>query len=259
MKADVIIQARTGSTRLHGKVLIEILGKPVLEYVIERVSKAKNVENVVIATSLKSEDQKIMRLAEKSGVKAFRGSEEDVLDRFYQAAKFFKMQHIVRVTADCPLMDAQVIDRVISQYFESGSDYCSNTLERSFPDGEDVEVFSFESLTCAWKEARLLSEREHVTPYITKNSDRFKLSNVKNEDDLSDKRWCLDREEDLEFIETVIESLYPGNRDFRMNDILAFLRSNPEVERINSNIKQNEGYRKSLEEDKALNMERMDG
>jgi spore coat polysaccharide biosynthesis protein SpsF (cytidylyltransferase family) len=252
MKASAIIQARFGASRLPGKVLLEILGKTILEYVIERVKKAKYIENVIVATSVNKEDLKIADLADRLKVKVYRGSEEDVLDRFYQAAKVYKIEHIVRITADCPLIDPDIIDRAVNLYFESGSDYCSNTLDETFPDGEDVEVFSVSALNRAWKEAYLLSEREHVTPYIKKHSEKFKLVSFRNEENLSDKRWTLDEERDFKFIKTVLEALYPVNPDFHMGEILDIVKRNPRLEDINRSIIRNEGYLKSLARDKLI-------
>lgn len=252
MKTKAIIQARVASVRLPGKVLIKILDKTILEYVIERVKRAKQIDDVIVATTEKEEDIQIVHLANMLNAHAYRGSEEDVLDRFYRAATLFGAEHIVRVTADCPLIDPRIIDEVIGRYFDSGADYCSNVLEETFPDGEDVEVFSFDALRHAWGNANLMSEREHITPYIKKNPGIFKLANVKNNLDLSDKRWALDRKEDLEFIRTVIESLYPVNPNFGIDDILNFLEYNPDLENINKGIARNEGYLKSLREDKPI-------
>jgi len=254
MKTDnvlAIIQARYGSTRLPGKVLLNVLGKSILEYVIERVKKAKNIKDVIVATTTSKKDLQIVNLVERIGVAVYRGSEKDVLDRYYQAAKLFKAKHIVRITADCPLIDHQIIDDVINYYFELGADYCTNGFasEETFPDGEDVEVFSFAALNDAWQNAKLLSEREHVTPYIIKHPRRFKLVGFKNKVDLSDKRWTLDEKKDFEFIKVVLQSLYPVNPDFKMDDILEFLQRNPYLEEINKGIVRNEGYLKSLRED----------
>ncbi len=236
MKAKIIIQARFGSTRLPGKVLLKIMDKTMLEYLIERVKKSKNIEDIIVASSTKKENLQIINLAHKLKVNTFCGSEDDVLDRFYQAAKTFKAKHIVRITADCPLMDSQVIDDVVSYYFKTGADYCSHVLERTFPVGEDVEVFSFKTLEYAWKNANLAFEREHVTPYIRKHSEIFKLKNFKNAVNLSTKRWTLDREEDFKFIKAVLEALYPINPDFRMENVLKLLERNPHLEDINKHI-----------------------
>lgn len=249
MKTKAIIQARTGSTRLPRKVLLTIMGKPVLEYVVERARGAKTLDDVIIATTVDTDDSPIADIARKLGVDVYRGSENDVLDRFYQAARTFNLSHIVRITADCPLIDPGIIDAVVNYYRKCKADYCSNALEPTFPDGEDVEVFSFNALSAAWQNARLQSEREHVTPYIKKHPERFKLISFKNNFDLSAKRWTLDEKKDFQFIKSVLESLYPKSPMFTMDDVLAFVRKHPEMERLNSGIQRNEGYQKSLKED----------
>lgn len=233
MKANVIIQARTGSTRLPGKVLRTILDKTVLEHLVVRLKAAKMIDNIIIATTDAEEDREIVTIAGKIGVKGYRGSVNDVLDRYYQAALAFGLKDIVRITADCPLMDPSVVDKGIECYFSSSADYASNVLERTFPDGEDVEVLSMNALRRAWKEAKLLPEREHVTLYIRKHPEKFKLTNFKNNINIADKRWTLDREEDFVFIKKVYEALYPGNKYFGMNDIMKFLENNPGTDEIN--------------------------
>jgi len=252
MKVTAIIQARLGSTRLPGKVLIEILDRPIIEHVVTRVQKAKNIERIILATTSRAEDGRLEELANGLGIQAYRGSEEDVLDRYYQAAKKFNVKHIARISADCPLIDPKVIDDVIRRYFELKVDYCSNTLNDTFPDGEDVEVFSLDALTNAWKNAHLSSEREHVTPYIKKNSSIFKLESFRYKIDLSAKRWTLDRKEDLELIKGIFEALYPVNPNFGMDDILKFLQDNPHLESANKDIVRNEGYLRSLKEDRKI-------
>ncbi|MDD5292054.1 MAG: hypothetical protein PHY46_02580, partial [Candidatus Omnitrophica bacterium] len=153
---------------------------------------------------------------------------------------------------DCPLIDPGIIDKVVNEYFRTKADYCSNVLNVSFPDGQDVEVFSFKALEDSWQNAKLLSEREHVVPYIKKHPQKFKLVNFKNEIDLSAKRWTLDEKKDFEFIEIILKALYPVNPKFKMEDVLEFLKNNPEVEKINQGINRNEGYQKSLREDKVI-------
>ena len=252
MKAKAIVQARFGSSRLPGKVLLKIMGKSILEYVIERVGKASKIDAVIIATTLNKDDWNIVKLADRLKLDVYRGSENDVLDRYYQAAKIFKVKHIVRITADSPLIDCEVIDNVIGCYFKTNADYCSNTLVETFPDGQDVEVFRFDTLKLAWNESRLLSEREHVTPYIKKHPEKFKLVNFKCKEDLSSKRWTLDEKNDFDFIKAILESLYPINPYFNMNDVLNFLQNNPGLEDINKNIIRNEGYLKSLKKDRIV-------
>ncbi len=252
MDTQAIIQARMGSTRLPDKVLMKLADKTVLEHVIERVSRSELVQGIVVATTVKKRDLEIARLCAMKGISIFCGSEDDVLDRFYQAAKQFRIKNIIRITADCPLIDPQVIDRAVKLYFDTGADYVSNTLEETFPDGLDVEVFSFDALEAAWKDARLMSEREHVTPYIRKNSGRFSTASMKHTVDLSGKRWTLDTQEDLEFLKIIFENIYYKRPDFNMTDILAFIEKYPEIERINSEALRNEGYLKSLAQDTAM-------
>lgn len=248
MKASAIIQARIGSTRLPGKVLLRIAGKAVLEHVVERARKATSIKEVVVATTVNSEDTPIAELAGRMGAGVYRGSENDVLDRYYQAAKLFKVKHIVRITADCPLIDPRIIDDVVNLYFNSRADYCSNTLIETFPDGEDVEVFGLDALNDSWKNAKLLSEREHVTPYIKKHTGMFRIETLKNAVNLSGKRWTLDEREDFEFIKMVLGQLYPANPDYSMEDVLKFLAKHPDIEKINGRIARNEGYLKPINE-----------
>ena len=250
-KVLAIIQARVGSTRLPGKVLNEIKGKTVLEHVIDRVQAAKLVNEVIVATTINKEDLAIVKLCAELGIRVFCGSENDVLDRFYQSARLYEGQNIVRITADCPLMDPAIIDQVIDRHLAEHADYTSNTLQETFPDGEDVEIMTFTALQQAWQEASLTSEREHVTPYIRKNSTLFKLASVVNAENLSDKRWTLDNKEDYEFINKIYLHFKEVKYLFGMEDVLALIRENPHYERINCHIGRNEGYKKSLLEDQA--------
>jgi len=213
-----------GPTRLPGKVLLEVAGKTILEHVVERVGRAGRVNKVIVATSDKERDSRVAGVAGRSGAEVYRGSEEDVLDRFYKAAGSFGLEHIVRITADCPLIDPLVIDRAGERYFESGADYCSNTIERTFPDGEDVEVFNFAALRNAWENASSPHEREHVTPYMRNNKDKFRIVQLKDGMDNSKERWTLDTKDDFDFIRSVFEALYPAVPGFGMDDVFEFLR-----------------------------------
>ncbi len=245
-KTIAIIQARIGATRLPGKVLLKLAGKSVLEHVILRVKKAGSISDVVVATSVKKDNEAIVEFCGKLGVRTFSGSEEDVLDRFYQAALLLKPEHMVRITADCPMIDPDIIDEIVSKHIEKGCDYTSNTIKPTYPDGEDVEVFKMSALEMAWKNAKLPSEREHVTPYIRNNPKLFRAVNVSYKTDLSGKRWTLDEERDYRFLSGVFEGLYGTNHFFGMEEVLKFLEKNPELEGINSSIMRNEGYLKSL-------------
>lgn len=239
MKTVAIIQARMGSTRLPGKVLKKVLGKPLLEYQLERVKKSRLIDEIVVATTVKEQDQPIVDFCMEKGVSCYRGSEEDVLARYYEAAKEYEAEIVVRLTSDCPVIDPGVIDRVIQAFLEDEeADYVSNTLERTFPRGMDTEVFSFQALEQAFQSARMQSEREHVTPYIWKNSDRFSIKSVFHRDDLSIHRWTVDTPEDFELIKKMIEHLYRVQRDFSMEDMLQLLDQHPQWKEINAHIEQ---------------------
>lgn len=239
MKTVAIIQARMGSTRLPGKVLKKVLGKPLLEYQLERVKKSRLIDEIVVATTVKEQDQPIVDFCMEKGVSCYRGSEEDVLARYYEAAKAYEADIVVRLTSDCPVIDPGVIDRVIQAFLEDEeADYVSNTLERTFPRGMDTEVFSFQALEQAFQSARMQSEREHVTPYIWKNSDRFSIKSVFHRDDLSIHRWTVDTPEDFELIKKMIEHLYQVQRDFSMEDMLQLLDQHPQWKEINAHIEQ---------------------
>lgn len=252
-----IIQARMGSTRLPGKMLLPIIdNKGALELMLERVQRAKTLDKIAVATTTSPGDDRLVDLCMRLGCEYFRGSENDVLDRYYQTALAFgSPEVIVRLTADCPLHDPVVIDRLVSCFLDSEVDYISNIDPPTFPDGEDTEVFSFSVLEKVWKEACLKSEREHVTPYIRKHADMFKVMNVECEKDLSGHRWTLDEKEDYEFIKHIYKNLYKKNQVFGMEEILEFLARHPELEAINKHISRNEGYQKSLEEDKILDLD----
>jgi len=247
-----IIQARVGSSRLPGKTMKDILGKPMLWHMIKRLEKSKFIQKIVIATTDKESDKAILKLARELGIDSYAGSEEDVLDRYYQAATKFGVDIIARITADCPLMDPHVVDRVIQRYLTGDCDYAANTLKLTYPDGLDVEVFSYMALEKAWKEARWASEREHVTPYIRKNPDKFRLANVENEVNLSHLRWTVDEAKDLEFVRQVYGQLYKEDEIFYMEDVLNLLGKHPELMEINKGIATNEGYAKSLREDRIV-------
>ena len=240
-----IIQARMGSTRLPGKVLMNIASHPMLWHVVNRVRQSKTLDETVVATSDNASDDSVAAFCEQEGIPCFRGSEDDVLDRYYRAARWIGADTIVRITADCPLIDPVVLDKVVAAYLDGGCDYASNTIERTYPDGLDTEAFSFETLEKAWREARLMSEREHVTPYIWKNGELFKLRQVTQETDLSDLRWTVDEPEDLEFVRKVYEHLYQPGQVFLMEDIVELLEQRPKLLEINRGF-ETKGYLRSL-------------
>jgi len=245
-----IIQARLGSTRLPGKVLLNLARKTVLEHVLERVERSKLIEDIVVATTIKKEDLEIVKLCSNIGISVYCGAENDVLDRYYQVAKLLQTRHIVRITADCPMIDPEIIDLTIQNYIHENADYSVN---QNFPDGLDTEVFKFDVLKKAWKEASLSSEREHVTAYIYNHPEMFRIINYKSEIDYLEKRWTLDEPDDYEFFKIIFEEVFTKNPNFGMNDVLKFLKKNPEIENLNRHIIRNEGYLKSLKEEKVLN------
>jgi len=249
MNTLAIIQARTGSTRLPGKVLKKIFNKTVIEHVVERVNLAKKIDKVFVATTHKEEDLPLIKICVDAGFNIFCGSEKDVLDRFYQIAKLEKPKLIVRITSDCPVIDPDIIDLVITQHINFNADYTSNTMNIPFPNGQDVEVFSFDTLEKAWKNSILLSDREHVTPYIKFNKESFKLHFIESTKDLSSLRLTLDEEVDLKLIEIIYNNLYEKNNYFGMKEILTLFNEQPELVDINSMLVREAGYLKSLKED----------
>nr|WP_207280525.1 glycosyltransferase family protein [Thermanaerovibrio acidaminovorans] len=245
-----VLQARVSSRRLPRKVIKEILGVPMILRQVERIKRSARVDQLVVATSLDASDDVLCDLCERSGLDVYRGSLNDVLDRFYRACLPYAPDHVVRLTGDCPLADPAVIDLVIDEHLKCGSQYTSNTLEPTFPDGLDVEVMAFSALRDAFEEATLPSEREHVTPFIYKHPDRYRLVNVRRKgDNLSHMRWTVDDERDFELVSKIYEALYPLRPDFSSEDVLRLLEAQQELKGINSGAVRNEGYLKSLEED----------
>jgi len=253
IKNLAIVQARCASTRLPNKVILKLNGKTVLERVIQRVSRAKKVNEVIVATTLNTEDVKIVRMCSVMGVRVYTGAENDVLDRFYQIAKIIKPENIIRITSDCPLVDGDLIDKVIDEHIKNNADYTANAHIPTYPDGLDAEAIKYQALEDAWKKSRLLSEREHVTLYIKKRPKKYKIINVASPIDYSGKRWTLDNKEDYIFIRKIYRALGKGESYFSMDDIINYLRQHPEVEKINQNIIRNEGLQKSLKNDKKIN------
>jgi spore coat polysaccharide biosynthesis protein SpsF (cytidylyltransferase family)/predicted dehydrogenase len=247
-----IIQARMSSTRLPGKVLLNIQGKPLLGHVIYRIKASRLINQIVIATSSNEKDRAIINFAQQCGIPYYVGSEDDVLDRFYQTARSFGADVIVRITSDDPFIDPEVIDRVVTFYLnhQDSLDYASNWIKPTYPEGLDVEVFSFAALEKAWLEAKKPSEREHVTPYIWNHPELFRLSNIENEEDLSNLRWTVDIEADLRFTREIYARLYHG-QVFLMKDVLALLSREPELNLINSGVAKRAGYLKSLEQEET--------
>ncbi len=253
MKVVAIIQARTGSTRLPGKVLLPLADKTVLEHVIERTAKAKLIDEVIVATTMKKEDLPIVKMVANMGFRVFTGSEKDVLDRYYQCARLAEADCIVRITSDCPLVDPNIIDMVVKKHIEASADMVYNDL---YPNGFDLGTFTFDLLKRAWKEARLLSEREHVVPYMFKIAK--KIEKVICPENLSHIRLTLDRKEDYEVLKIVFDNVYTKKRDFTFEDVMEFIRDNPEIIKINAHIQRDEGYKMSLERDRELTEEELE-
>ena len=250
-KVTCIIQARTRSERLPNKVLKEIENLPMICHIINRVKKAKNIDQIILATSNTDTDKILLDIAKKFKIIGFAGDEKDVLDRFYNAAITYAANPIVRITGDCPLVDPILLDKMVEFYQANDYDYMSNTIERTFPDGLDIEIFSSEVLKISNKEAKWLSEREHVTPYILKNQNDFRIHNYKNKQNLSNLRWCVDEEDDLIMIRKIFQEMRP-NQFFSTDDALKIILKRPDISKINSGIMTNEGYEKSLKDDRIV-------
>lgn len=247
-KVLAILQARMSSTRLPGKVLKPILGRPMLARQLERLSRCRSLDRLVVATSDRSDDDPIADVCDAEDIAVFRGSLNDVLDRFYKCAQQQddKPMVVVRLTADCPLADPTLIDNVVATFQESNFDYVSNCDPPTYPDGLDVEVFSLRALATAWREAVLPSHREHVTPFIRKQPERFSVGNYAAEIDRSHMRWTVDEFEDYKFVCRVFELLYPVNPAFGIDDVLGILADMPELADLNSQFSRSEGSKKSL-------------
>lgn len=237
----VIMQARMGSTRLPGKVLLDLAGKPMLVRAVERIQRVKNIDDIVIATTSESADDIIISMCCDYGWNFFRGSENDVLDRYYQAAREYHAKTIVRITSDCPLIEPTIVDQVIDEFTSHmpNVDYVSNCFPiRTYPRGLDTEVISFSALERCWKEDTNPLFREHVTAYINHNADQFRIFEVNNDTDLSSMRWTVDSPEDFDFVSQVFHHF--GENMFSWTDILDLLNEHPELQEINKNIQQKE-------------------
>ena len=239
MKIVALVQARTGSVRLPQKVLKPILNKPMIELLLSRLSLSTELDEIVVATSEEKRDDKLESTVESLGFKCTRGSEKDVLNRFYKSAKFLEADVIVRITGDCPLVDSKLVDECIRGYKKFKVDYFSNIDPATYPDGLDIEVMSFQSLERANREAESDFDREHVTPYI-RNSDSFSKSSIQNEEDLSSQRWSVDEPEDLIVVTKIFEYFSP-DIFFDWKKVLELLKIRPELFEDNKKIKNNEG------------------
>lgn len=246
MKINVFLQARMSSTRLPGKVLMELCGKPMIGHQIERIRLSKCIDKIVILTSTDSSDDELAKYCESINCKVFRGNLNNVLSRFIGALKKYPCDHVVRLTGDCPLIDWNVVDLVVGEHINNGCDYTSNTLTPTFPDGLDVEVFTKDCLNRMFNKATTQLEKEHVTYYCYTHKEEFSLHNVVNDKDQSAFRWTVDSIEDFNFVEQIYNSLYPTKHLFSSEDISKFLLENPNIMDINHHTSRNEALTNSI-------------
>ena len=245
-----LIQARMGSTRLRGKVLMPLGGKPAIDHVISRAKNASQIDDVIVVTSIDPANLPLIHHVSGTGTRVFVGSEDDVLDRFWQATRLTRAAHIVRITADCPLLDPRVVDEVIKTHLEKENDYTSNTDPPTWPDGLDVEVMKRSVLEAAWRESSDQHDREHVTPFMRRNNTRFRLENVGSPRDLSHHRWTLDQDEDYQLLSRVFDEMTSTGALWTTSQVLEFLDSHPELLHLNARIIRNEGSLKTQGNDR---------
>jgi len=255
-KVVVFIQARMGSSRLPGKVMMKINDRPIISYQIERIKRAKEVDEVVVITTNKQQDKQIVNFCIENNINYFAGSESDLLDRHYQAAKKFEADFVIKIPSDSPFSDPEIIDNLVATWRKNESliDYISNYHPPTFPDGLDVEGASFDVVKDAWKNADKDFEREHTFPYIWDSPDKYRIWNVENPngDFFLSHRWTLDYLEDFKFIKKVFEILYPLNKNFSMEDLCMFLDNNPDIKSINSHLNGVNWYRNELDNLKTI-------
>lgn len=245
MKVNAIIQARCGSTRLPGKIFMEIAGKPLLWHVVNRLTYANLIDDIVVATTTGIKDDAVEEWCDENNVKCFRGSEEDVLNRFYNAAMTFPCDVIVRVTADDPFKEPSIIDKIIKKLVDENLDLATNVFPPSFPEGLDCEVFTFDVLQTMEKTTNDSYDREHVTPYIYNNPDKFKIGNVLSNLQLSSYRWTIDNKEDYEMVNVIYDNRKNQSEGILlMDEILEILEKNPEIAFINSDVERSAMYKK---------------
>ena len=245
MSVNAIIQARCGSTRFPNKVFALIDGKPLLWHVVNRLKYATKIDDIIVATTVSEKDDKIEEWCRENNVHCFRGSEENVLNRYYSASEAFPSDYVVRITADDPFKEPKVIDAVITKLIEEGYDHVTNNLPPSFPEGLDCEAFKKSALDRSEKEAETAFEREHVTQYIYHHPEIFRIGNVSHDEDLSYLRWTIDKDVDFEMVLAVYAHRNPANKGILlMDEILDILRANPEIAKINSEVERSAMYKK---------------
>ncbi len=257
MNIVTVIQARTGSSRLPNKILMPLAGKSLLERLVERVQWSELTGKIIIATTEEKSDDIVQKICNENNYLIYRGSTEDLLDRHYQAAKILNADAVVKIPSDCPLIDYRIIDKVIDYFIKNSDkfDFVSNLHPATYPDGNDVEIMHFSVLEKAWKEATKNFEREHTTPFIWENPDKFRIGNVEWETGLNysmSHRFTIDYPEDYEFIKRVYDELYYKNPKFSLDDILKLLEENPEIRKINEMYNGVNWYRNHLNELKTI-------
>ena len=236
METAIILQARLGSKRLPGKVFKKINGKTILEYIIKRLKKTKLSKNIIVATTKRDEDQKIIKVAKKMNCYTFRGSTNNVLDRYYKAASYYKVKNIARVCSDSPLIDPNIINKVYFFYLKNNYDYVSNKIFPSYPIGMGVEILNFQSLEKANKSASNVHEKEHVTPYIYKRPKKFKIKNIGLKKKILNYRLVLDYIEDFKLISKILKHFNKQKKEYYLKDIIKYINKNPKVKKINSHF-----------------------
>ena len=250
-KITVMIQTRTGSSRLPSKVLAKIENRPMIWHVINRVKKIKTVQQIALITTREKNDKVLLKIAKNNKIIGFAGDKNDVLNRHYQCALLYRADPIIRITSDCPLIDPRLVEKMLQFYLAHDYDYVCNVLPRTYPDGLDAEIFSFKLLKKVTNTAKLKSDREHVTTCIRNNPHKFKIFNYKNDCDLSNLRWTVDEKRDLKFVRKIYSEMRP-KVIFSIQDVLEVITKNPKISEINRNIMRNEGYLKSLKKDRII-------
>jgi spore coat polysaccharide biosynthesis protein SpsF len=235
MKIIAIVQARMGSTRLPGKVLMDLGGDTVLSRVVRRLRRARFLNGIVVATTTGPNDDAIIAEAQRLGVPDFRGSEDDVLDRYYHAARESGAGAVVRITSDCPLIDPELVDETIKLFLNERADYASNVLHRQFPRGLDTEVFTMAALERAWRDASQPYQREHVTPYLYEHPELFRLVSERGQTDYSSYRWTLDTTGDLGLLREIY-SRFDNQDTFRWREVVALMEAEPDLAQMNSHV-----------------------
>ncbi len=251
MAIGCIIQARMGSSRLPGKVLMKITEEyTVLDYLLMQLKYCKKIDRIIIATSTSKKDDVISDFCEKQKIDCFRGDEKNVLDRYYKCSKKFALSNIIRIPADKPLIDPEIVDSMIDTFMTQSYDYITNFLPSTFPSGTEVEIFSFSAIEKTWMNAKLPSEKEHVTKYIYNNRDKFSIYNVENDKDLSRFRWAVDTNDDLLLVKEIVSRIQ--KKPILTRDIIELFGKEPDLTNINKNVNRKEGNEKSELEDKEF-------